>query len=151
MLRRPHGDRTIHEIKNRKVTARRPGGDRTATLRLLQLLEVCRTVWGTKVAVRPPQTRRKLYVTMALVKSWVKSLPRREKWPWAIASTFWTAGRLRPSAGGPNVKKTGPMLLVLAYYGTFAVVTGQIYQKQNGQNAKWPKRPKSQKAKNRNG
>ena len=33
MLRRHHGDRTIHEIKNRKVTTRRPYGDRMATVR----------------------------------------------------------------------------------------------------------------------
>ena len=54
MLRRPHDDRTIHEIKNTKVTARRPGGDRTATSRFLQLLQVCRTA-----AVRAPWGRRK--------------------------------------------------------------------------------------------
>ena len=60
MLRRPHDDRTIHEIKNCKVTARRPGGDRTGTSRFLQLLHVCRTAavrapWGRrKDAVRPP-------------------------------------------------------------------------------------------------
>ena len=40
--------------QNRKVTTRRPGGDRTATSRLLQLLQACRTA-----AVRAPQGRRK--------------------------------------------------------------------------------------------
>ena len=55
LLRRPHGDRTIHEIKIRKVTARKPGGDRTATSRLLQLLQVCRMAavrasWGRREA-----------------------------------------------------------------------------------------------------
>ena len=60
MLRQLHDDRTIHEIKNREVTARRPGGDRTATSQFLQLLQVCRTAavrapWGRrKNAVRPP-------------------------------------------------------------------------------------------------
>ena len=53
-LRRLHDDLTIHEIKNRKVTARRPGGDHTATSRFLQLLQVCRTA-----AVRAPHGRRK--------------------------------------------------------------------------------------------
>ena len=52
MLRRPHDDRTIYEIQNCKMTARRPGGDRTANSRFLQLLQVCRTA-----AVRPPEGR----------------------------------------------------------------------------------------------
>ena len=51
MLRQPHGDRKIHWIKNRKVTARRPGGDRT------------RRPHGScsyhKFAVRPPWGRRR--------------------------------------------------------------------------------------------
>ena len=57
MLRWPHGDRSIHEIKKRKVTARRPWGDRTATSRSLQLLQACRTA-----AVRAPQGRREAAV-----------------------------------------------------------------------------------------
>ena len=55
MSRRPHGDRTIHEIKNRKVTARRAAGDRTATSRLLP--------YGRrKGVVRPPKARREAAV-----------------------------------------------------------------------------------------
>ena len=60
MLRRPHDDRMIDEIKNCKVTARRQGGDRTATSRFLELLQVCRTTavrapWGRyKATARPP-------------------------------------------------------------------------------------------------
>ena len=55
MLRRPHGDRTIHEIKNRKVTARPTYGDRTT-----QLPQICRTA-----AVREPWGRREAAVRIS--------------------------------------------------------------------------------------
>ena len=57
MLGRPHGDSSIHEIKNRKVTARRPGGDRTVAAAATSLSHGRR-----KGAVRPPQGRREAAV-----------------------------------------------------------------------------------------
>ena len=49
MLRRSHGFSAIHEITNRKVTARRPEFPHTALSRLLQLPQVCHAALA-----RPP-------------------------------------------------------------------------------------------------
>ena len=53
MLRRPHGDRSINEIKNRKETGRWPHSD-------LMIVAVATSLpWGRrKGAVRPPEGRR---------------------------------------------------------------------------------------------
>ena len=64
MLRRPHGDRAIHEIENRKVTARRPRSDRKTSVRhphgcCSHHKFALRLPWGCR---GPPQGRREAAV-----------------------------------------------------------------------------------------
>ena len=94
MLRRPPGDRTINEIKNHKVTARRSGvvgpyGDLT---RLLQLQQVCRTA-AVRFSrhPRPPRGHRKVTV----------------RWPWGAVAASWHCGFCKKF----NVKFKKPQVL----------------------------------------
>ena len=69
MLRRPHGDRTIHEIKNRKVAARRPGGDRNPHGNCSY----------HKFVARPPYGRREAAATTPWGRRTISRQPRQGK------------------------------------------------------------------------